>query len=112
GGAFTKDCARAFPIEGSQRVIAQQAKPVIMQDGLWFERGVVANRSGAIRFARSDGACRLSNGQSATDALVRDATVRTLETVTDTDVAHDIVREIFEQPHRVHCVDEFASECL
>ena len=83
----------------------QQAEDIEVKNGFRLERRIVAHRHRAIRFARANRRCRFGHGQDPADALVGDAGVRAFEIVADADVAKHVVRQIAQQPHRVHRLD-------
>ena len=85
---------------------------MIVENRFRFDGRIVADGHGAIRFARANGGRSFSDSQNSADALVRDASVRAFEIVTDADVAQDVVGKILQQPHRVHHRAELAPKRL
>jgi hypothetical protein len=83
---------------------------MVMKQRLRLERRVVPDGDGAIGLVAGDGGGRFGHGHDATNALVRDAGVGSLEPVPDADMTTDIVRQNLQQPHGVHCIAEFLSK--
>src|SRR5262245_41647440 len=100
--AFAENGAIPACVEGPQYVFGHKAEPVIMNDRFRLERSVVTDRHSLIGLTGTKGGGGFRHSQSASDPLVSDAGVGTLKIVANADMAHDVVRQVAQEPHRVH----------
>ena len=97
-------------VERADGVLREQAKPVVVDHRLGLDRRVVADRERSLGLALAQRLHRLHDRQHAAHAMVGDAGVGPLQTVSDADMAQHIVRQRAQQPHRVHRIAELAPE--
>src|SRR5262245_8687717 len=83
-----------------------------MQNRLRFNWSVVTNGHGPVGFARADGFGGLGDSRCSADTLIGNAGVGAFETVADSNVAEDIVRQVPKQPHGIDRAVELAPESL
>ena len=85
---------------------------MVVEHCLRLDGSVVPHRDGAVSLGVTQGFVGFDDGKHATDAVIGNAGVGSLEPIANADVAKHVVRQRSQQPHGIDRIGQFAAEGL